>query len=138
MDYVLLKTFSNYIEANIAMSLLEEEGINCHIEDENSSTLVYMASGFRLMVYETQAGRAAEIIKDTEAAYLKTVSCPLCHQTGFEIKYVTEDHEDAVRKLPLGRMIALLSKLFTREGTTAQVKHYICEHCRKEFEELPA
>jgi transposase-like protein len=137
MSYVLLKTFGNYIEANIAMSMLADEGINCHIEDESSVTLMYMASGFRLMVYDTQAERAAEIIKNTEAAYLKTISCPICHQSGFEIKYITESHEDAVRKLPLGRMIALMSKLFTKEGTTMQVKHYVCENCGKEFDELP-
>ena len=138
MGYILLKTFGNYIEANIAMSMLADEGINCHIEDESSVTLMYMASGFRLMVYETQIERAAEIIKNTEAAYLKTISCPVCHQQGFEIKYVTENHEDVVRKLPLGRMIALMSKMLTREGTTMQVKHYVCENCGKEFEDLPA
>lgn len=138
MGYVLLKTFGNYIEANIALSMLEEGGINCHIEDENSVTLMYMASGFRLMVYETQVDRAEEILMNAEAEYLKTISCPICHHSGFEIKYVTESHESDVKKLPLGRMIALMSKLLTKEGTTMQVKHYVCGNCGKEFEELPS
>jgi hypothetical protein len=138
MGFVLLKTFGNYIEANIAMSMLEEEGVNCHIEDESSSTLMYMASGFRLMVYESQVERAGELIANAENEYLKTILCPVCHHSGFEIKYVTESHEDSLRKMPLGRMIAFLSRMLTKEGTTMQVKHYVCENCGKEFEELPA
>jgi uncharacterized protein YbaR (Trm112 family) len=138
MGYVLLTTFSNYIEANIAMSMLEEEGINCHIEDEASVTLMHMSSGIRLMVYESQAERAAEIIKNAEAEYLKTITCPVCHHPGFNIKYVTENHEEDVRKLPMGRIIALMSKMFTREGTSMQVKHYVCDNCGKEFGELPS
>jgi hypothetical protein len=138
MGFVLLKTFGNYLEANMSMTMLEEEGINCHLEDEHSVTLMYMSSGVRLMVYETQVDRATEIIRNAETEYLKTIPCPSCHIQGFEIKYVTESHESAVRKLPFGRFIAWTSKMLTKEGTTMQVKHYVCCNCGKEFEDLPS
>lgn len=138
MRFFLLKTFGNYIEASIAVSILEEEGINCHLEDENSVTLMTSFSGIRLMVYESQAQRAAEIIQEAETRYLKTISCPFCHQSGFEIKYAEESHNAAVKKIPFGRMIAFLSKALTKEGTSMQVKHYVCSNCNKEFADLPS
>ena len=137
MKHILLTTFSNYIEANIALSMLEEAGINCHAEDENMVTMMGMSSGIRLMVYETQAERAAEVLKNAETEYLQTLVCPECHQTGFNLKYVTENHGDALRKLPFGGVLNLMSKVLSKEGTFSRVKHYTCNNCMKEFESLP-
>jgi len=137
MGFILLNAFGNYIEANIALTMLEEEGIKCYIEDENSGIIIHMASGIRLMVYEEQAERAAEVIKKAETEYLKSVSCPVCHHTGFEIKMVKESHEAALKKLPFGRLMAFMSKAFSKDGTTTDVKHYVCLNCNKDFEELP-
>jgi Zn finger protein HypA/HybF involved in hydrogenase expression len=138
MGFILLKTFANYIEANIALSMLEEEGINCHLEDENTVTMMSMSSGIRLMVYDSQAERAAEVIKEAEIEYLNYLSCPDCHSSGFEIRYVTENHADALKKIPFGRIIALLSRTLTKEGTNMQVKHYVCNNCHKEFDDIPS
>jgi len=138
MKFVLLTTFGNYIEASIAVSLLEEEGIVCHIEQENISTLMYMASGMRLMVVESQAERAAEVIKKVEEEFVKTIHCPRCSYMGFTIKMVTESHESVLNKLPFGRIMSFMSKTFTKEGTTHDVKHYVCNNCQKEFEDLPS
>ncbi|MCW3120160.1 MAG: hypothetical protein JWM28_4242, partial [Chitinophagaceae bacterium] len=57
---------------------------------------------------------------------------------GFEIKYVTESHEPGLNKLPFGRILVFLLKAFIQEGTTTQVKHYVCSNCRTEFDEIPA
>lgn len=138
MSYIVLKTYSNYIEANIALSMLEQEGINCHLEDEHTVTMISLASGIRLMVYASQAERAAEVLVNVETEYLKTVRCPNCDHSGFEIKYVTESHESEMRKLPFGRFFVFLSKLSSKEGPTIQVKHYICLNCKKEFDDLPS
>ena len=138
MEFILLKTFSNYVEANIALSMLEEKGVRCHLENENTSSIMGMVSGIRLMVINSQLARAEDVLKEAEEEYLNSITCPLCHHSGLEIKYVTESHEDAVRKMPLGRFIVFMSKLFSKEGTTHEVKHYICKNCHKEFEDLPA
>lgn len=138
MTFILLKTFGNYIEANIALSMLEDAGINCHIEDENTLTLINMASGIKLMVHQSHAERAVEVLQDAEAEYLKNLTCPQCNHTGFEVKLITESHESGLQKLPFGRLIAFLSKILSNEGTNMQVKHYQCVNCHKEFENPPA
>jgi DNA-directed RNA polymerase subunit RPC12/RpoP len=139
MGFVLIKTFNNYIEANIALSMLEEQDINCHIEDENTVTIINMSSGMRLMVHESQIERAMDILQNAEKEYLNSLECPHCHaMAGFTIKFVEESHEDALKKMPFGRFILLFSKLLHKEGTVSKVKHYVCNNCHREFNELPS
>ena len=38
MDFVLVESFTNYIEANIVLGNLESQGINCWLKDENTIT----------------------------------------------------------------------------------------------------
>jgi DNA-directed RNA polymerase subunit RPC12/RpoP len=132
MSFVLLNRYSNYIEANIALTMLQDGGINCHLEDENTVTLVNMYGGIRLMVFHSQVERAVEIIKDAEKEYLKSIACPNCKSHTLEIKYVTKDY-----KAYMGRFLSFFSKLLTKEGTNVQLKHYCCSTCKKEYEELP-
>ncbi len=64
--FVLLSSYDNYIEAHIALGRLSEAYINCHLQDEHSVTLnpflSNAISGIKLMVVETQAQRAFEIL----------------------------------------------------------------------------
>jgi len=67
MRFVHLSSYDNYIEAHIALGRLSEAYINCHLLDEHSVTLnpflSNAVSGIKLMVVETQAGRAAEVLR---------------------------------------------------------------------------
>lgn len=138
MGFVLIKTFGNYIEANIALSMLQQQNINCHIEDENTLTIINMASGMRLMVHESQVRRAMEILQDAEKEFLNSLTCPNCHrQAGFEIKYVIESHAAALKSIPFGGFISFLSRLFNYE-TKSELKHYVCNSCHTEFDNLPS
>jgi hypothetical protein len=66
MNYVLLCSFDNYIPAHIAMGRLKEEFINCYLQDEYTVTIDPILSnaigGIKLMVAETQAQRALDIL----------------------------------------------------------------------------
>jgi len=63
MDFVQLRSFDNYISAHISMTMLQDAGINCHLQDEYVVTLVSPAVGsMKLMVYPTQAQRANELL----------------------------------------------------------------------------
>jgi hypothetical protein len=66
MQFVLLQSYTNYIDAHIILGRLQEEGINCWLKDENTFTIAPMLSnafgGIKLMVAETQAQRALEIL----------------------------------------------------------------------------
>jgi DNA-directed RNA polymerase subunit RPC12/RpoP len=137
MGFVLLKSFNNYIEAHIALSMLEEEGINCHIEDEHTVTILNFSSGMKLMVYDSQLERSLEILKLAELEYLKTIVCPNCKQNALEIKYVMQDDSIALRKMPFGGFISFMSRLLSTEDNKTEVKHYVCSNCHKEYEDLP-
>ena len=68
--FVLLRSFDNYIPAHIALGLLREEFINCYLLDEYSVTIDPFLSnaigGIKLMVAETQLGRARHILEQTD------------------------------------------------------------------------
>jgi hypothetical protein len=36
MNFIIAQVYSNYIDANIIMGRLQEEGINCWLKDENT------------------------------------------------------------------------------------------------------
>ncbi|MER3499718.1 MAG: hypothetical protein C4308_14390 [Chitinophagaceae bacterium] len=137
MDFVHVNTYTNYIEAHIASAMLQEEGINCHLEDENMATMLSYASGMRLMVVESQVERSLEILKQAELEYLKTIACPHCKEKSLEIKLVVEDADAVLKKFIFGRIISLMARLFSAEGNKITVKHYSCTSCGKEYASLP-
>ena len=68
MDFVLLNTYLNYIDAHIARGVLEEQGINCWLKDENTVTidpiLTNAVGGIKLMVEKESAERAFKIFQN--------------------------------------------------------------------------
>jgi hypothetical protein len=70
MDFVQLRSFDNYILAHISLTMLQDAGINCHLQDEHIITLDPFLSpalgGMKLMVYPTQAERAVELLEKAD------------------------------------------------------------------------
>jgi len=68
MDYVELRSFDNYIEANIVMNMLRHNNINCHLKDENIITIDPLLSpalgGMKLMVHHVHVERAWNLIDE--------------------------------------------------------------------------
>ena len=66
MTFVSVASFNDYIEANIILGRLQNEGVNCWLQDENSATITPFFSnsigGIKLMVAESQAERATELL----------------------------------------------------------------------------
>lgn len=66
MRSVPVHSFDNYIEANIIRSRLEQEGISCWLQDENSATttpfLANSIGGIKLIVAESEVDRAKELL----------------------------------------------------------------------------
>ena len=71
MDYVVLRSFDNYVLANIQLSMLRSEGINCHLKDEINVTLAPFLSpalgGMKLMVSAAEAEKALELLSEADA-----------------------------------------------------------------------
>ena len=62
-----LRSFDNYIHANIQLGMLQEEGINCHLQDEYIITidplLAPAIGGMKLMVHVAQVQRAIALLE---------------------------------------------------------------------------
>lgn len=70
MDFIQLRSYDNYIYANIVLSMLQDSGINCHLKDEYTITIDPLLSpalgGIKLMVARPQVVRALELLEETE------------------------------------------------------------------------
>jgi len=68
MQFILLAIYHNYIEAHIALGMLEDNNINCHLVNEHTSSIDPVLStangGIRLMVAAPQAERALELLQN--------------------------------------------------------------------------
>ncbi len=82
MQFVQVRSFDNYVQANIQLSMLQDAGINCHLKDENIITidplLNPLLGGMKLMVPEIQVTRALELLDAAEQNYLDDQVCPNC------------------------------------------------------------
>jgi hypothetical protein len=132
MDYVPIRSFDNYIEANIVLHRLQFENINCYLKDENIITIDPLLSpalgGMKLMVHHTQIERAWDLISKAEENYLRGVPCPVCKKHTLTTVSITKEH-----KCKLAALASMLLK-----GQSVEVtKIYQCTSCGYDFKELP-
>jgi Putative prokaryotic signal transducing protein len=132
MDFIELRSFDNYIEANIVLNMLRHQNINCHLKDENIITIDPLLSpalgGMKLMVHHAHVERAWDLIEDAEKEYLKNIPCPVCRAHALQAVSVTKTHRC--------RLSALASMLLN--GHSVEVsKIYRCSKCGYDFKELP-
>lgn len=82
MEFILLNSYGNYVEAHIAKGVLEEEGIVCWLKDENTVTidpiLTNAVGGIKLMVAKPDAQRAWELLTALQKEQQQKISCPKC------------------------------------------------------------
>ncbi len=68
--YESIRSYDNYVTATIILHRLQDEDINCYLENENMATLVpYLSNaigGIQLMVHKAQVERAREILEKIE------------------------------------------------------------------------
>jgi hypothetical protein len=132
MDYIQLRSFDNYIEANIVLNMLQHENINCHLKDEHIITIDPLLSpalgGIKLMIHHSQVERAWDMMDKAEQNFLKTVPCPVCKMHALKIVSITKKHSC--------KLSALASMILN--GNSVEVtKIYRCSHCGYDFKELP-
>ena len=132
MDFVELRSFDNYIEANIVLNMLQHQNIVCHLKDENIITIDPFLSpaigGMKLMVHHSQVDRAWKLMEDAEEEYLKSKACPVCHSHKLTIQ--------SVQKKSTCRLASLASMILG--GHSVEVsKFYRCQNCGYDFKDLP-
>lgn len=131
MLFLPIRSYDNYITANLELSLLKHAGINCHIKDEYTITIDPLLSpalgGMKLMVEENSADEAKAILDASDRHYLQSIPCPKCKETSLEM-ITTITHYTTWT----GRIKSLLIN-----GQDKEVKRfYRCNNCFTEFTEL--
>ena|SRR5919112_2398415 len=132
MEYVQIRSYDNYIEANIVLNMLHAANINCHLKDENVITIDPLLSpalgGMKLMVHHAHVQQAWDLMNDAEQQYLKEIPCPICKAHTLTIVSVTKKHKC--------KLAALASMLIN--GQSVEVtKMYQCTSCGYDFKNLP-
>ena len=130
MNFKIIETFDNYIDANLTLSRLEEAGVNCWLQDENTATinpvLANAIGGIKLVVLEEDVPKATELLNALKEIKRKSFACPHCGS--HNIEYITTNRK-------AGNIIS--SVLFWMLGNYAigvqQVWH--CFDCNEEFKE---
>lgn len=68
MQFFLIARYFSYIDAHIALGVLEENDINAHLRDEHTITidpiLANANGGIKLMVAEPHVERAIELLQN--------------------------------------------------------------------------
>jgi predicted RNA-binding Zn-ribbon protein involved in translation (DUF1610 family) len=130
--YRQLRSFDNYLFANILLSRLRDEGFDCYLKDENTVTIDPLLSpaigGMKLMVKEEDFARASTLLQRIEAEYVASVPCPNCGKAALQVlKTVSQ---------PKNFFWAVLKQLV--EGSSSQEKtFYRCINCGKTMDEIP-
>src|ERR1700759_2080954 len=130
MDFKILETFDNYIDANLTLGRMEEAGINCWLKDENTATInpiwTNAIGGIKLMVLDDDVEKATEILTALKEIKRKSFACPYCGS--HNIEYITSNRKAS------NIISSVLTWMF---GNYAIGVHQIwhCFNCDKEFEQ---
>lgn len=132
MNFIELRSFDNYIEANIVLGMLQDAGINCHLKDEHIITIDPLLSpaigGMKLMVHESHVKRAWEVMEAAEKKYLATIPCPICKKHTLETITLTKRYKT---------LLGALGSMFLTGQPVQVKKQYRCKSCGYDFKELP-
>ena len=131
MQTVVIKTFDNYFSANIILTRLQDEGINCYLFDENTVTLgpiLSTAIGYIKLVVDKQDEQfARETLLRFETERLQSIQCPRCFNNDFQL---------INKPSPENVLTKLINKLFNNHAIS-QDEVYQCQQCGYETKSLP-
>ena len=132
MVFKKIAAYDNFMVANMALGMLEENDINCHLKDENILTidplLNHAVGGIKLMVADVQYERALSILKDAETNYVQQVTCKICKKNSLQV-------EEKINK-PTTFWGKLKNQIAYGQTETYK-KLYRCTNCNNLFSELP-
>lgn len=130
LEFVILKTFDNYIEAHMLLTRLNEEGFNCWLKDENIVTLnpvlANAVGGIKLMVAKDEKETAEKILEQLFEERKASYSCPKCNSHNIEFINTPRN--------PVNWFSAIVS-WFVGSYAIAVEQIWRCFDCNAEFKE---
>ncbi|MDZ4795790.1 MAG: DUF2007 domain-containing protein [Bacteroidota bacterium] len=130
MDFIVLNSYNNYIEAHIAKGVLEAEGIGSWLKDENTVTidpiLTNAVGGIKILVAKADAERAWEILELLRKEQKQAIVCPKCGS-----------HNTELVSTPRKAMnwLSSITTFFLGDFAMAIDKVHHCFDCQNEFPE---
>lgn len=130
MNFIPVWSYDNYVAAHLDLGRLAEEGFDCWLKDENTVTIDPILSnavgGIKLMVEETRAKDAWELLNQLRQLHKKNISCPHCGSHNMEL---VSSPRKAITWL------SAISTFFLGDYALATDKVYHCFDCKHEFPE---
>lgn len=129
MDFVVVESFDNYIDAHIIFGRMEEEGIRCWLKDENTVTVTPFfnnaVGGIKLMVDKEQLQSANELLSQFQKEKKNKLACPNCGSHNIEL---------VPSKKPLN-LLGAIASWFTSSYAVSTENIWHCYDCSEEFKE---
>ncbi len=131
MEYLTLRTFDNYINANIYLTKLQAEEIDCYLKDEFTSTMIPIwnqaIGGIKLCVNETQVNKAETVLLLFDDEQKQNQRCPKCHS--LNVQFIAKP------KSAKNILFALATWFLSNYAISAK-NVYHCYNCGFEFDEI--
>lgn len=129
MDFVILKSFSNYVDAHIMLGRMKEEGIDCWLKNEATTTIMPIwttaIGGIQLMVNDSQFEEASFILKTIEEERKEKIICPKCNST--DVEYINTMRKPA-------NWLSAAATFFLGDYAVMPEQRYHCFKCGEEWE----
>jgi len=127
MEVLRLTTCNSIIEATMIKNLLENEGIECFLTNENFTTLMpgfngVMGSGIQIMVNNTDLDKANKIINLDQASEI--LKCPNCQ---------SENITYGLGSNKIKKIFIIIMSLFAFTPFSNLKSTYYCKNCKIEF-----
>lgn len=131
MEFVILKSFTNYIDAHIILGRMQEEDITCWLKNENTVTVMPIwtnaIGGIQLMVRRDQLNKASDFLKNIELERKQNMLCPKCNSR--DVEYI-----NTIRK-PVNWISAAVTFLLGDYAAMPE-QRYHCFSCGEEWKEV--
>ena len=130
MHFISVQSFTNYIDAHILLGRLQEEGIDCWLKNEATTTLIPIwttaIGGIQVMVKREHASRAGKVLQKIEEEKKINSLCPVCYS--HNIAYIN------TMRRPSNWFSAAVT-FFLGSIALMPEQRYHCFHCRAEFQQ---
>ncbi len=127
MKWIVAKSYNDYFKANIALTKLQNEGIETFLKDENTVSIDPMLGnaigGIKLMILEADTDKVIEIFKTWEEEAKALAKCPKCGSSNLDL---------VTRQTPENFVMAFFTTI-TASYALADT-HYQCNACKHKFD----
>lgn len=131
MELVTVRTFDNYFSANIILTRLQADGIECYLKDENTVTidpiLTYAIGGIKLVVKKEDEEKVMKLLEAYHSEYMRSATCPRCRSNSFV---------QITKPKATNYLTAILTWLFSSYAIAPEYV-YQCGNCGYECDTLP-